>query len=55
MRQKMADMVHQFKTNLFGSEEIDGVNFRQDEWTRKKVAEAEAACFLAGKCLKKPG
>ena len=55
MRQKMADMVHRIQDEIcLALKEIDGVNFRQDEWTREEGEEVEAH-FPVGKCLKKRG
>ncbi len=55
MRQKMADMVHRIQDEICEAlREIDGVDYRQDEWTREEVVAAEAGYFLAVQCSKKP-
>jgi len=56
MRQKMADMVHRIQDEICEAlREIDGVDYRQDEWTREeRVVAAEAGYFLAVRCSKKP-
>ena len=54
MRQKMSDMVHRIQDEICNAlKEIDGVDFRQDEWTRKKAVEVEVVYFLVEKFSRK--
>ena len=56
MRQKMADMVHRIQDEIcLALEEIDGVNFRQDEWTREEGGGGRSRVFSGGKVFEKAG
>ena len=49
MRQKMADMVHRIQDEIcLALKEIDGVNFRQDEWTREEGGGGRTRVFWRG-------
>ena len=56
MRQKMADMVHRIQDEIcLALKEIDGVNFRQDEWTREEGGGGRSRVFSGGKVFEKAG
>ena len=50
MRQKMADMVHRIQDEICEAlREIDGVDYRQDEWTREEGGGGRSRVFSGGK------
>ena len=56
MRQKMADMVHRIQDEIcLALKEIDGVNFRQDEWTREEGGGGRSRVFSGGEVFEKAG
>ena len=49
MRQIMADMVHRIQDEICEAlREIDGVDYRQDEWTRPEGGGGEVGFFPEG-------
>jgi coproporphyrinogen III oxidase len=56
MRQKMADMVHRIQDEICEAlREIDGVDYRQDEWTREEGGGGRSRVFSGGKVFEKAG
>ena len=56
MRQKMADMVHRIQDEICDAlRAIDGVDFRQDEWTRPEGGGGRSRVFSGGKVFEKAG
>ena len=56
MRQKMAEMVHRIQDEICQAlREIDGVDYRQDEWTREEGGGGRSRVFSGGKVFEKAG
>ena len=56
MRQKMADMVHRIQDEICETlREIDGVDYRQDEWTREEGGGGRSRVLSGGKVFEKAG
>ncbi len=56
MRQKMSDMVHKIQDEICEKLiEIDGVKYRQDEWTRQEGGGGRSRVFSGGKVFEKAG
>lgn len=56
MRQKMSDMVHRIQDEIcIALKEIDGVDFRQDEWTREEGGGGRSRVFSGGNVFEKAG
>ena len=56
MRQKMVDMVHRIQDEICEAlREIDGVDYRQDEWTREEGGGGRSRVFSGGKVFEKAG
>ena len=56
MRQKMVDMVHRIQDEICDAlREIDGVDFRQDEWTREEGGGGRSRVFSGGEVFEKAG
>ena len=56
MRQKMSDMVHRIQDEICAAlKQIDGVDFRQDEWTREEGGGGRSRVFSGGKVFEKAG
>ena len=56
MRQSMIDMVHQIQDEICEAlRTIDGVEFRQDEWTREEGGGGRSRVFSGGKVFEKAG
>ena len=56
MRQKMSDMVHRIQDEICTAlKEIDGVDFRQDEWTREEGGGGRSRVFSGGNVFEKAG
>lgn len=56
MRQKMAEMVHRIQDEICQVlREIDGVDYRQDEWTREEGGGGRSRVFSDGKVFEKAG
>ena len=56
MRQKMADMVHRIQDEICQQLQLlDGVDYRQDEWTREEGGGGRSRVFSGGKVFEKAG
>ena len=56
MRQMMVDMVHRIQDEICEAlKEIDGVDYRQDEWTRPEGGGGRSRVFSGGKVFEKAG
>ncbi|MBR96058.1 MAG: oxygen-dependent coproporphyrinogen oxidase [Euryarchaeota archaeon] len=56
MRQKMSDMVHRIQDEICDAlKVIDGVDFRQDEWTREEGGGGRSRVFSGGRVFEKAG
>ena len=56
MRQKMADMVHRIQDEICEQlRSLDGVDYRQDEWTREEGGGGRSRVFSGGKVFEKAG
>ena len=56
MRQKMAEMVHRIQDEIcLVLREIDGVDYREDEWTREEGGGGRSRVFSGGKVFEKAG
>jgi len=56
MRQKMADMVHRIQDEICGQlRNLDGVDYRQDEWIRDEGGGGRSRVFSGGKVFEKAG
>ena len=52
----MADMVHRIQDEICEAlREIDGVDYRQDEWTREEGGGGRSRVFSGGKVFEKAG
>ena len=52
----MADMVHRIQDEICEQlRSIDGVDYRQDEWTREEGGGGRSRVFSGGKVLEKAG
>ena len=50
----MVDMVHQLQDTICDAiASLDDSTYREDEWTRKRVAAGEAVFFPRARCSKK--
>ena len=56
MRQSMIDMVYQIQDEICKAlQSIDGVDYRQDEWTREEGGGGRSRVFSGGKVFEKAG
>tara|TARA_A100001388_G_scaffold277063_1_gene266727 strand:- start:2230 stop:3141 length:912 start_codon:yes stop_codon:yes gene_type:complete len=56
MRQKMSDMVHRIQDEICDAlKVIDGVDFRQDEWSREEGGGGRSRVFSGGRVFEKAG
>jgi len=56
MRQKMSDMVHRIQDEICDAlNVIDGVDYRQDEWTREEGGGGRSRVFSGGNVFEKAG
>lgn len=56
MRQKMSDMVHRIQDEICEAlRVIDGVEFRQDEWSREEGGGGRSRVFFGGNVFEKAG
>ena len=56
MRQSMIDMVHQIQDEICEAlRSIDGVEYRQDEWTREEGGGGRSRVFSGGEVFEKAG
>ena len=56
MRQSMIDMVHEIQDEICNAlQQIDGVDYRQDEWLREEGGGGRSRVFSGGHVFEKAG